>query len=357
MGDVEGAWHDLERAETRAAGTSRDGEPLSARARLEAMFGDPTEGLRLIDEVERSPFGYPNERWLQSLMRAACLARLGRMEEAHRQMRRAQQMCAEQGDPERPARREPELLSLADPGQTTPTDLHATVLALGRFAVERGGQDASPPPGRPATLVKMIALRGPITIDEAIDELWPDADVDTGRARLRNLLNRIRTTSGDLIVRTHGALELAPGVEIDYVKFEEEAAAALSAPGDTRAGLARAALARATGELLPADRYADWATVPRERIRRRQIALLDVVSDDAIARGDFDEADRLLDQAITADPLDEIRYVRLARALLAQSRLPRARRVAEQAVAVAGELGVEPTEELAALLRELSAQA
>ena len=356
VGDVEGAWRDLERAETRAAGTSRDGEPLSARARLETMFGDPALGLRLIDEVELSPFAYPNDRWLQALMRAACLARLGTHDQARAHVRRARQLCAEQGDPERPARREPELLAIAEPGNTMTADPQPIVVAMGRFAVERGGQDASPPPGRPATLVKMLALRGQITIDEAIDELWPDADAETGRARLRNLLSRIKSSSGDLVVRTHGAVALAPGVEIDFRKFEEEAAAALSAPADTRAGLARAALARSTGELLPADRYADWATVPRERIRRRQIALLDLVSDNAIARGDFDEADRLLDEAITADPLDEMRYVRLARALLAQGRLPRARRVAEQAVAVADELGVEPADELAALLRELSAQ-
>ncbi len=46
---------------------------------------------------------------------------------------------------------------------------------------------------------------------------------------------------------------------------------------------------------LPADRYADWAAVPRERLPRRHLPLLDLVAEDAIARGDLDEATSLLD--------------------------------------------------------------
>jgi DNA-binding SARP family transcriptional activator len=203
----------------------------------------------------------------------------------------------------------------------------------------------------------MLALRGQLTVDEVIDELWPEADVDVGRARLRNVLNRVNAFSGDLVVRTGGALSLATGVQIDAARFERDAAVALSAPAEVRAGLARAALARSTGELLPGDRYADWAALPRERLRRRHLALLDVVSEDAIERGDFDEADRLLDEAIKVDPLDEVRYVRLARALIAQGRTRRAKRVADQALAIAADLGAEPTDELAVLLRDLEAGA
>lgn len=231
------------------------------------------------------------------------------------------------------------------------------VVLLGRFAVERDGVAADPPPGRPATLVKLLALRGTLTADEAIDELWPEADADTGRARLRNVLNRIRATSGHLVDRLDGALALAPGTIVDAHRFEEEARLALTAPVEARAGLARRALTRSTGDLLPADLYADWATVPRERLRRRHLALLDLVAEDAIARGDLDEADQLLDSAISTDPLEEVRYVRLARALLGQGRVRRARRVADQAIAVAADLGVEPGDELRDLVGELAVQA
>ncbi len=352
VGDVDGAWRDLSRAESRAAGTAREGEPLSARVRLEAMFGDAQKGLALADELDVSPFAHPKDRWLTHLFRSACLARLGSHEQALTELRQARHMCAEVDDPERPQRREPELLALVEPDAAAPEAL-TTIVTLGRFAVERAGQDITPLPGRPQTLVKMLAVRGQLALDEAVEELWPEIDEETGRARLRNLLNRIRSAAGELVVRADGAVSIAPGVQVDAHRFEQEAAAALSAPLSTRPGLARAALTRSTGELLPADKYADWATVPRERLRRRQLALIDVVSEDALARGDFDEADRLLDEAISLDPLDEVRYVRLARALIGQGRVRRAHRVAEQALSVASELGAEPTDELATLLREL----
>jgi DNA-binding SARP family transcriptional activator len=201
-----------------------------------------------------------------------------------------------------------------------------------------------------------VALLGSVTVDEAIDILWPDADLSTGRSRLRNLLNRLRASSGDVVQRHDGTIALASGVSVDAPRFEEEAAAALAARPEERVGLARRALARATGELLPGDRYAEWTIVPRERIRRRHLALIDLVADDAITRADLDEAERLLDAAISTDPIEEERYVRLARALLAQGRVRRARRVAEQAVSVAANLGVEPSEELEALLTDLSRQ-
>ena len=355
VGDPEGAWRDLLRAEERARGTPREGEPLSARVRLEATYGDPAEGLRLMDELEQSAFVYPNDRWAHPLFRAACLARLGDRDSARVLVRRAQQICVDQGDPDRPLRRERELLLIADPEArpASGTQSQLGIVTLGRFAVERDGQDVSPLPGRPSTLVKLLAIRGQLTVDEAIDDLWPEAELDVGRNRLRNLLNRVRATSGDVVVRTDGALRLAPEAQVDWKRFEQEATAAMAASPQARAGLARAALARSTGELLPADKYSEWATVPRERLRRRQLALIDVVSNDALARQDFDEAERLLDEAIALDPLDEERYVRLARALLAQGRVSRAQRVAQQAIGVSSELGVDPSDELATLAREL----
>jgi DNA-binding SARP family transcriptional activator len=359
LGDRDGARRDVERAESRAAGTAREGAALGARARFEATFGDPAEAIRTLDALEESPLAYRSDRWMRLLLRAVSAARAGDRTAAAGLVERARRAAAEIGDPERLASREPELLAIAMPGEE-PAGITSspTVVLLGRFAVERDGVDASPPPGRPATLVKMLALQPVVTTDEAIDELWPDADIDTGRARLRNLLNRIRGTSGALIERREGdALSLATEVSVDAHRFEEEAAAALAASAETRASLARSALMRSTGELLPADRYADWATVPRERLRRRHLALLDIVAEDAIARGDLDEADRLLDTAISTDPMEEVRYVRLGRALLTQGRIRRARRVAEQGVAVAADLGVDPGHDLAALLAELDRHA
>jgi len=348
----------VERAESRGRTDGREGAALLARTRLEATAGDPATALASADRLEASQLSVPRDRWLVWLLRAVALVRAGRAAEAPRWLEQAHLWVAGQGDPDRLQRREPELLALADPGSAPAEvgDADLVVVLLGRFAVERGGVEISPPPGRPATLVKLVALRGLMTLDEAVEVLWEDADEEVGRARLRNVLNRVRAASGEIIVRREEALALGPGAIVDATRFEEEAAAALRAPAASRVGLARAALTRATGELLPGDRYADWASAPRERLTRRHLALLDLVADDAIARGDLDEASRLLDEAIAVDPLEEERHVRLGRALLRQGRSAAARRVADRAVALCAELDVEPGDELARLLRDVARQ-
>ena len=117
-----------------------------------------------------------------------------------------------------------------------------------------------------------------------------------GRRRLRNLLNRLRASCGELVLREDRALVLG-AAEIDAAGFERAAEAAIAGRRQARPGLARTALARYGGELLPGDRYEAWATAPRERLRRRFLELLDLLADDAVDRGDVDEAIRLLDRA------------------------------------------------------------
>jgi DNA-binding SARP family transcriptional activator len=270
-------------------------------------------------------------------------------------------------DPERAARLEPELLAIAKAGAggaaaggtATPAaePAAARISLLGGFAVQRGARDVTPASGRPSTLVKVLALRGTLTVDEALDLLWPtDEGEGADRARIRNLLHRVRSTSGDLIERAGDeALRLASDVVVDARRFEEAAALAMSAPRGERAALARRALAWATGELLPGDRYEDWADIPRERVRRRHLALLDLVADDAMQHGDYDEAARVLDEAIAVDPLEELRYVRLARALLAQGRSRAALSVAQRGLTAANELGVSPSADLRELLSKIAA--
>jgi DNA-binding SARP family transcriptional activator len=301
----------------------------------------------LVDALEDNPTMFRRDRWLRLLLRAVCVARLGQPDEAAVLVAQSRRAAEDIGDPDRPDRREPELLALALPtAPQAPARLTTSIVVLGRFAVERDGVDVSPAPGRPAMLVKLVALRRRVTSDEVIDLLWPDVDLVTGKARMRNVLSRIRAICGPLLDRDEGSISLAEGVDVDAERFEREAALAMTASPAERAGQARRALARYTGELLPADRFADWATTPRERLRRSYLALVDVVADAAMAEGELDEACRLLDAAITTDPLEEERYVRLARALLSQGRPRRAQRVLDQGMAVAADLGVEPGREL-----------
>jgi DNA-binding SARP family transcriptional activator len=220
---------------------------------------------------------------------------------------------------------------------------------LGTFAVRSGQRDLTPASGHPSTLLKLLALRGTMTVDAAIDALWPDADIDTGRARLRNTMNRLRGKAGACIERRGESLELAEGVRCDIDAFERAAAEALAGDPSMRIGLARQAISLYTGELLPGDAFEDWAAAPRERMLRRYVALIDLVANAAGQEGNYDEAARLLDLGVTADPLDERRYVRLGQVLLTQGRVAAARQVAERGVAVLDELGLPPGPELSRL--------
>jgi DNA-binding SARP family transcriptional activator len=139
-------------------------------------------------------------------------------------------------------------------------------------------------------------------------------------------------------------LVFAEGAEIDAARFEADALAALSEPSGAAAeGRARAALARYTGPLLPEARYDEWAAEPRERLERRFLALLDHLAARAQARGDADEAIRLLERAIAVDRLDEGRYLEAARLLLAQNRRGRALATLRSAAGALRELGLEPS--------------
>jgi DNA-binding SARP family transcriptional activator len=224
---------------------------------------------------------------------------------------------------------------------------------LGGFELTGDGI-GTPPPGRAATLVKVLALRRTLTVDQAVDLLWPDTDPATGRARLRNLLERVRRSSGPIVERRGDAIAIADDVDIDAVRFDRLTAEALAAPAERRAGLARQALVAYRGELLPADRYEDWAAAPRERLQRSHLALVELVAADAESRGDLDEALRLLDVAMEAEPLDTSRHVRAARALLRQGRPTAAGDLVRRAVAQELDLGVRVSPELQALLDEIT---
>jgi DNA-binding SARP family transcriptional activator len=312
----------------------------------------------MFDRLDESIGAQPSTRWVRRLEAAVACRRLGDEARSRTLLDDAMAITHAMGVDDLPRRFEGRLLELLDTGSdaaaSAPTssgeDRYAVTM-LGGFAVRLGNRDLTPAAGHPSTLVKLLVLRRHLTVDAVIDMLWPDADVDTGRARLRNTMNRLRTRSGSLIERRDDSIVLADGVISDLDTFDAAAAEALSAPDAQRVGLARQAIALHAGPLLPGDMYDDWAAGPRERVMRRYLALLDLVATAAEDEGALDEAARLLDLGIAADSLDEQRYVRLGQLLHRQGRRGAARQIAERGIAVLAELGVDPSDELAALRR------
>ena len=331
-----------------------------ATGSVEARFGDPELADQVLRAYAESPQQPPRDEWHTLLLRAYAASRAG-APSAGALAAEAYEAAAVLGQPDLPLMREPDLAAVLAPLAAAAGSRSAAAAArrersyrvtlLGGFGVSADGRPLEPPPGRPAMLVKLLALAGgrPVPADEAVDVLWPGVDEPTGRSRLRNLLNRLRSSCGDLVVRSEGALELARLAVVDAAQFEASAAAATGAGADQRTGLARAALALYAGELLPADAYATWATAPRERLKRRHLELLDLLADDAAERGDLDEAIRRLDQAAAEEPLDEDRFVRAAELLLFQGRRGSARTLVDRALATRESLGLPESQRLARL--------
>jgi ATP/maltotriose-dependent transcriptional regulator MalT/DNA-binding SARP family transcriptional activator len=353
----------LDRGQDRAA-PSATPALLVAEAGLEARSGDPAVVDGLLDRAIAAGPVPARERWRLTLLRALAALRHGDPR-AGGLAAEAFEAAAALGTPELPFVREraaaERLVALAAESGSRSAARLATghgavsVTVLGGFGVTSGGRLVAMPEGQPEQLVKLLAASGGrLHADEAIEALWPEVDPDRGRKRLRNVLNRLRTGAGELVVRDGESLRLAPEIEVDAIRFEEEAARALATglPGE-RSALARAALARYRGDLLPDDPYEAWAAGPRERLRRRCLALLDLLAGEAEARGDAAEALRLLERGIDADPYEQERYLRSARLLLGQGRHVAAARVLRRARDVLERLGLPAPPELVELARQV----
>jgi predicted ATPase/DNA-binding SARP family transcriptional activator len=186
---------------------------------------------------------------------------------------------------------------------------------LGGFDVERGGQSIQPGTWRlrkARTLVKLLALTRDQRLHREVllDSLWPGRDPTSAVNNLhqalhiaRRVLADNRSSDGWLELRDDVVSLHANGlVDVDVRRFEQLASLA-RANGDLTD--LRAAVAAYTGDLLPEDRFEDWASRPREELRE---SFCDLLVDLADALGTTDhEAEALdaLQRALATDPLHE----------------------------------------------------
>jgi len=366
VGEHEMALDRLARATERMAGCERPVRVFGAS--VHGRSGDPVQAAEVIAEVIAAYDLEPQERWPLLLLDAYAAYRRG--DPAAGQLAaRAFDLCLELGQPRAPLWRERRVAEVLLPLAKAAGSRSALTLVpdadtlsltlLGRFEVRRRGVLADVPAGRPARAVRAVAAAGGRMRDEELIEiLWPNTEPERGRNRLRNLLSRLRLAVGDVLARDHETIVVPPDVESDAALFETQARAAIadrSAGEVSRAlGLARSAVGRYGGDLLPDDRYEEWADAPRQRLRHLYLELLDLLAADAADRGDVDEAVRLVRRGCECEPLDEVRYLRLARMLMSQGRRGSARAALERARAALDELGLAPSGSLARLEAELA---
>lgn len=230
------------------------------------------------------------------------------------------------------------------------------VTLLGGFSVLRDGVPVALPESLAAQTVKIVALRSQVTVDELVEMLWEGAEPGVGARRVRNVLWRVRTSCPDLVVREGTWLRLAPDATSDLHTFQDLAHKALMGPSPaqtTSSELARAAVELYRGDLLPGDRYADWATTARESAARTYVQLLDLLVDDALEHHREAEALVLLDRLSRVDPFDERHHVRAAEIHLAAGNRGRALEELQRSQNVLADLGVAASPAIVRLREDL----
>ena len=313
---------------------------------LAARAGDPAEVPALADRCSPTPL----TAWRILLLRAWAAERAGDHDVARRLAAEALAEADALGHPEIVEAGEPELALWA---RATPTRGPARrarttrVRLLGTPAVESGSGTREPHRGVETTLLAAVAARHDVDVDDLLELLWPGEDDAVARRRLRNTLNRLRGSVGDVLVRRGDRLALAPDAVVDVHQVLHAARIGHTVP-ELGVEAARRALALVSGDLsnAGADPVLDDL---RDELGLAVGALADRVGDAATTAGELGEAARWLAHARRLDRYDEARAVRLVQVLHALGRAGEADEVARDAVRACEELGVAPSPELARL--------
>ncbi|MFE6036602.1 ATP-binding protein [Streptomyces sp. NPDC056452] len=235
---------------------------------------------------------------------------------------------------------------------------------LGGFAAVRDDGVAIPRRWRRSTaqtLVKLLAVAPGLRRhrEEVMDLLWPDAPMDAAVRNLRVTLHAARhalepelapRVPSSYLVAEGDLLFLAPDrVRVDADEAEEAGRAALASGNADAIGEALQVLDR---ELLPEDRYADWAGERRRRIEVLRELLVPALAERLLADGRTEEAVGVLREAVDRSPADEPLNLLLARTWYDMGRPRQAiRQYHACREALADELGVRPGAALEALHR------
>ncbi len=188
---------------------------------------------------------------------------------------------------------------------------------------------------------------------------WPDSTEAQARTNLRQLLHHLRRALPDadrLLEITPGTVQwrLQAPVHLDVADFEQTAAEAAGAvtEAERRAALEQAAAAYG-GELLPGS-YEEWILLERERLRQRNVEVLEELASGLEDTGEYASAIRYGEMLLRCDPVHEATYRRLMRLHSRSGERARALRVFHTCSTVLErELGVEPGPHTRELYAEL----
>ena len=233
------------------------------------------------------------------------------------------------------------------------------IALLGGFTVSVDG-DVGPQRWRlrkAQTIVKLLALATGHRDhrDVLIDLLWPDADPVAGANNFHQALHAARRVVGAENLVLHDEIVVLGGeggvVAVDVDDFD---AAAARAGGTGALSDIRQALTLWSGELLPEDRYEDWAGPDRDRLNAVRTRLVSDLARSLMDAGSVAEALATLEPLAVERPLDEDVQRSLLVALAASGRRWDAAAVFERLRdGLAESYGVAPAPETTAIYRRL----
>ena len=238
------------------------------------------------------------------------------------------------------------------------------VKLLGSFTISVGSRTISQDEWRlrkAANLIKLLALAPGHRLhrEQLMEALWPDLGTNAASNNLRRVLHSTRKTldpavGSRYLASQEGWLALCPGgaLWVDVEAFEE---AAVTARREGEPAAYRAALDLYAGELLPADRYEEWAEDRRQQLRRLYLALLVELAGIYEERGENGPAIEALTRVTTEEPAHEEAHAALMRLYaLSGSRTEALRQYERLKEALPKELGVRPSASSRALRDEIA---
>jgi DNA-binding SARP family transcriptional activator len=239
---------------------------------------------------------------------------------------------------------------VADVGSCAAEPGDSTVHLLGGPYVTRNGRRIDVPEGSKRLLAFLALRRCRVERCHAAGTLWPAVDDRRAAGNLRSALWRLRGADIDVLEADKRSIGLCQGVTVDIHEVADWATRLVTQrplPGDLSLSWP---FAHAL-DLLPGC-YDDWAIIERERMRQRMLHALEALSRAMTAMGRYGEAVDAAMTAISVEPLRESAQRALLEAHLAEANLSEARRdFLSYRDLVRRELGVEPSVELASLVR------
>src|SRR5215211_356501 len=169
------------------------------------------------------------------------------------------------------------------------------------------------------SLLKVLALSPGHRLhrEQVMELLWPDSSKKAASNNLRKTLHAARRAldpagGSHYLASENNSLVLCPGssLRVDVEAFEEAAA---TAHREHEPAAYRAALDLYAGDLLPEDRYKEWAEQRRQELRRMFLSLLVELATVHEERAEHGQGVEALRRAVAEEPTLEEAHAGLMR--------------------------------------------